>query len=89
MFRLAYRLGKTVAELDMPWSEFLMWQAYFEIEHPEEGETKRTAALMAQITNMAGRSLPKDKTVKAEDFLPKKPQTAKEQQAILRALSGK
>jgi len=69
VFRLALMLGKTISEMNMSWREFSYWQAYFKIEPPEEGDNKRTAALMAQITNMSGRILPDKRTVKAEDFL--------------------
>jgi hypothetical protein len=62
-------LGKTVSELDMSWREFLHWQAYLQIENPEKGANERTAAIMAQITNMSGRSLPDKKMVTAEEFL--------------------
>lgn len=41
---------------------------------------------MAQITNMAGRSLPKGKTVAADDFLGKNQQTMEQQIAFLKSL---
>ena len=68
MFRLALLLGKTISEMNMSWREFSYWQAYFKIEPPEEGDNRRTAALMAQITNMSGRVLPDRKTVSPDDF---------------------
>lgn len=72
-FRLALLLGKTLSELsDMTWEEFVYWNAYLAIEPPEEGNNQRTAMLLSQITNMAGRSLPDGKRVKPEDFLGKK-----------------
>lgn len=49
----------------------------------------RTAALLAQITNMAGKSMPRGRSVKAEDFLGRKAaQTAEEQIAFMRSLGG-
>jgi len=80
-------LGKTVSELDMTWEEFVYWQAYLRLEPPEQGDNQRTAALLAQITNMAGRSLPDRKRVKPEDFLGTgKPQTMEEQIAFMKGL---
>jgi len=79
VFRLALLLGKTVSELDISWREFLYWQAYLQIENPEKGANERTAAIMAQITNMSGRSLPDKKMVTAEEFLG----TAKTQQQTM------
>ena len=89
-FRLAYLLGKTVSELDITWEEFVYWQAYFSMEPPDAGDNARTAAVLAQITNMSGKSLPKGKTVTADDFLgKKKQQTIKEQIAFMRGLGSK
>jgi len=70
-FRLALLLGKTVSELDMSWDEFVYWQAYLKLEPPEDGHNKRTAALLAQITNMSGKSLPQGKKVTINDFMGK------------------
>ena len=53
----------------MSWREFLHWQAYLKIESPERADNVRTASLMAQITNMSGRSLPDKKMLSAADFL--------------------
>lgn len=86
MFRLASHLGKTVAEMNISWREFLYWQAYFDDEPPESPANHRTAAVLAQIANFSGRSLPDGKRVKASDYLPKKPQTASQQQAFLKTL---
>jgi len=63
------------------------------IEPPEEGDNLRTASLMAQITNMSGRSLPDKKMVQPSDFYgkpkpPPKPQSAAEQIAFMRSLKG-
>lgn len=69
MFRLALLLGKTVSELKMSWREFSYWQAYLKIENPERAADVRTASLMAQISNMAGRALPDRKMLSAADFL--------------------
>ena len=87
-FRLAYLLGKTVSELDITWEEFIYWQAYFRIEPPEEPANVRNAALMAQITNMAGRSLKDNKSVTIDDFLgrKKKPQSMEEQIAFFKSM---
>ena len=71
MFRLALLLGKTLSELDMSWREFQHWQAYLSIEPPGKGDNERTAALLSQITNMSGRSLPANKRVEPSDFLGK------------------
>jgi len=65
---LAHILGKTISEMNMSWREFSYWQAYFKIEPLEEGDNKRMATLLAQITNMSGRSLPGKQSVKPEDF---------------------
>jgi len=56
------------------------------MEPPEEGHNQRTAALMAQLTNMSGKSLPKGKTVKPRDFLPRKPQSPQDQIAFMRKI---
>ena len=69
VFRLALLLGKTISELNMSWREFLYWQAYLNIEPPDTGDNQRTAALLAQITNMSGRALPSNKRVAPSDFL--------------------
>ena len=53
----------------MSWREFLHWQAYLKIEYPERGANQRAGCLMAQITNMSGRSLPDKKMLSAADFL--------------------
>lgn len=85
-FRLASHLGKTVSELDITWEEFVYWQAFLKIEPPDEPAMRRTAALMAQITNMSGRSLKNNKTVSADDFMGKKMQTPDEQIAFFKSL---
>lgn len=88
MFRLASHLGKTVAELDISWREFMYWQAYFDDEPPEAPANHRTAAVLAQIANFSGRSLPDGKRVKASDYLPKKPQTLDQQKAFFKSLGN-
>lgn len=90
MFRLAFYLGKTISELDITWEEFIYWQAYFSLEPPEAPANARAAAIMAQITNMSGKSLPKGRSVTMEDFLGKKtkPMTAEEQIAMMRGIGG-
>jgi hypothetical protein len=45
--------------------------AFLKMEPPDEGDNYRTAMLLTQITNMAGKSLPKGKKVKPEDFIGK------------------
>jgi hypothetical protein len=87
VFRLAAYLGKTVGELDMTWREFIYWQAFLDEEPPERAANMRTAALMAQIANYAGKSLPKGKMVKPSDYLPRKPQTAAQQKAFFMSLT--
>jgi len=89
VFRLAFLLHKSVDDvLAMSWDEFMHWQAYFVLEPPGQADDQRFAALMAQVTNMAGRSLPDRKTVKPSDFLgkPRRAQTAEEQIAFLKGL---
>jgi len=76
VFRLALLLGKTVSELDMSWREFQYWQAYLNLAPPDKAANERTAALLAQITNTAGRSLPDKKMVKPGDFLGEQSATA-------------
>ena len=72
VFRLALLLGKTLSEMEMSWREFMLWNAYLKLEPPEEGANQRAAALMAQVTNMSGKSLRDGKTVTADDFLGKR-----------------
>jgi hypothetical protein len=88
VYRLAFLLKRTVGEIaSMPMSEFAHWLAYLKLEPPEKGDTERTAALMATITNMAGRSLPDKKMVKPDDFLGrKKRQSMEEQIAFMKGL---
>ena len=86
---MALLLGKTLSEMDMSWEEFMYWNAYLALEPPEHAANLRTAALMAQITNMSGRSLPDKKFVNVDDFIGKpKVQTAEEQLAFMRSLNG-
>lgn len=91
MYRLASHLHRTVGEISgIPSSELHHWLAYLKLYPPDEGDTKRTAALMATITNMAGRSLPDKKHVKAEDFLgSEKPagQSWQDQKAFLMSMT--
>jgi len=74
----------------MPLDEFIYWQAFLTMEPPGQDDDRRFAGLMAQITNMSGRSLREGKTVKASDFLGKvkRAQTAEEQIAFLKGLDG-
>ncbi len=71
LFRLALLLGKTVSELDISWREFLYWNAYLKLEPPDKSDNERLAVLLAQITNMSGKSLRPGKTVEPGDFLEK------------------
>jgi len=90
VYRLAFYLKRPVCELNMSWRELLHWQAYLEIEPPEQGDNNRTSALLAQITNMAGRSLPDRKRVTPEDFMrkPERRQTEQDQKAFLQGFGG-
>ena len=70
--------------------EFNQALAYLQIEPPEEGDNKRTANLMAQISNWSGRC---KKWLTADDYLgtpqePKPMQTAEDQKAFMRGLKG-
>jgi len=85
-FRLASHLGKTVSELRMTWREFLLWQAYLDVEPPDRADNMRMASLMACITNMSGKSV--RKPVKPADFLPRKPMSAAQQRAFFKSLTG-
>jgi hypothetical protein len=86
-FRLALLLGKTVSELDITWDEFVYWQAFLRLEPPDQGDNQRTAALLAQITNMSGKSLKKGKSVSIDDFLGKpKRQSMEDQIAFMKGL---
>lgn len=92
VFRLAFLLRKTISELDISWREFMYWQAYLKLEPPDQGDNQRTAALMAQITNMSGKSLREGKKVTADDFLDTgktKVQSMEEQIAFMKSLGGK
>lgn len=92
VFRLAFLLRKTISELDISWREFMYWQAYLKLEPPDQGDNQRTAALMAQITNMSGKSLREGKKVTADDFLgtgKTKVQSMEEQIAFMKSLGGK
>lgn len=91
VYRLAFLLRRPVSELaGMSLSEFAHWQAFLAMEPPDKGDNERTAALMATITNMSGKSLPKNKTVKAEDFLGRKKQrqTMEQQIAFMKGLGN-
>ena len=89
MFRLALLLGKTLSELEMTWDEFVYWQAFLKLEPPDQGDNVRTAALLAQITNMSGKSLREGKNVSINDFLGKpKRQSMEDQIAFMRGLGS-
>ena len=65
----------------------MYWNAYLKLEPPDRGDNQRTAALMAQITNMSGRSLKEGQLKTAEDFLGKpKVQSMTEQIAYMKSL---
>jgi len=71
----------------MTWREFTYWMAYLELEPPDQGDNYRSAMMLAQITNMSGRSLPEGKRVKPEDFLgnAEKPVTTAQSEADQKA----
>ena len=92
VFRLAFLLRKTLSEMDMSWREFMYWNAHLKLEPPDEGDNRRAAALMAQITNMSGKSLRDGKTVTAEDFLGARKthvQSMEEQIAFMKSIGEK
>lgn len=66
--------------------------AYLNMEPPDTGDNYRTAMLLSQITNMSGKSLPKGKKVKPEDFIgnteDNKPQSAEDHKAFFMSLRG-
>ena len=71
--------------------EFNQCLAYLQIEPPEEPANVRTASLMAQIGNFAGKSLKEGKRLTAADYLSKpepKRQTREEQIAFMKSLKG-
>lgn len=81
----------------MTLTEFVHWQAFLRDNPPEAPADARTdavlrhltesvASLMATIMNMAGKTLPKGKTVRPSDFRPRPPQTAEQQLAFMRQL---
>lgn len=82
-------LGKTVGELlrDMSWREFMHWQAYLNIEPPQRPANERTAAVLAQIANFAGRSLRDGVRVTPDEYLGERVvQTAEQQIAFFKSL---
>jgi hypothetical protein len=77
--------------LNLTWREFTYWLAYLDMEPPDQAENYRAAMLLAQITNMSGRSLPDGKRVKPEDFLGKPRagvQSQAEQKAFLQSFGS-
>ena len=77
--------------MDMSWREFMYWNAYLKLEPPDRGDNQRAAALMAQITNMSGKSLKEGKTVSPDDFLGErvvKRQSMEDQIAYMKSLSN-
>ena len=80
-----------MSELDITADEFIHWQSFLLMEPPDDAENRRAAAIMATITNMAGRSLKDGKKVSADDFYGTKEewlQTAAEQIALLKGLGS-
>lgn len=78
---------RPLTELRITWREFLYWQAFLTEEHPDLAENRRTASLMATITNMSGKVMKDNQQVTAEDFLGgPKPQTMEQQIAFMRSL---
>ena len=74
--------------------EFNQALAYLQLNPPEEPALRRTASVLAQIANFAGKSLKEGKTVSADDYLgkpkePEKPQTSMAQKAFMQSLGKK
>ena len=84
-YRLANHFRRPVSELDISVREFYHWIAYLKLHPPDDGDNQRTAALMATITNMSGKSV--KQSVKAEDFYqkPQPKQRPEDQMDFLRA----
>ena len=81
--------NRPLSELKITMREANQAIAYLHINDPEASANRRTASLMAQIANWAGRAMKGTKMLKAEDFLPvRKPkkQTAQEMKEVFRAL---
>ena len=72
----------------MTWDEFIYWQAFLHLEPIDDHANQRTAAILAQITNMSGKSLREGKTVTPDDFLgvPKK-QSMHDQIAFFKSIN--
>lgn len=91
MFRLAWHFKRPVSELNLSWREFAHWMAFLQLEPPDAAENYRLAVLLSQMTNISGKSLPKGKKVKPEDFLPKpaeKEQDSSMQKQFFMSLRG-
>jgi hypothetical protein len=91
VYRLAYHFKKLPSEiLSMSRREFNQCLAFLQIEPPEEPANTRTANLMAQIANFAGKSLKQGKHLSADDYLgkPEIQQTATEQIAFMESIEG-
>lgn len=80
-------LKRPVSELRMSWREFNLWQAYLNVENPEERQDRRLASLMAHISNMAGKQMADGKTAHPDDFLGiRREQSAEDQIRIMEAI---
>jgi hypothetical protein len=89
-WRLAFHWKRPLSELNISRREFNQALAYLQIEPIDEGDNKRTASLMAQISNWSGRC---KKWLSADDYLGKpqeiKPmQTTEQQKSFMRGMKG-
>lgn len=87
--RLALAMGRTLRELqrEMSSAEFSAWLAYFQVEpFGAPADWARHGAQMALWANVHRK--PGTRPYRPEDFVPRPPQTAEEQIAIFRALTG-
>lgn len=91
LFRLALRLGKTVAQLqtELTKQEFIEWQAFYQLEPwGFDIENWRAANIASTVANV--NRPPKKPAYKLEQFMPKRaePQTAHDMLARLKAVWG-
>jgi|YNPMSStandDraft_1061717.scaffolds.fasta_scaffold02512_15 hypothetical protein len=85
--RLALALGCSVREAQARISsaEFTEWCAYYQIEpFSSFAEWARWAQMMALLTNVHRR--PGTRPARAQDFMPKPPQTSEDHLRILKAM---
>jgi len=72
----------------MTWRQFNQALAYLQMNPPEQAANHRTASLMAQIANFAGKSLKEGKTVKPSDYLSKPKQSSVQQKEFLKRITN-